>query len=166
MSAFSMCCFSELLTYSSNEGNASDWCMVRNAMRLYLLNSRTEETERQLSNGCVTRNMEQLLEAVSSVRSVPMFSNEDQLSLRQSLETAVRRVGGWCEMAASLREIEPGSRRTSTVGRRYQAAQWRTWLRTLVCVWEWSAKCSNDFCVACAINPITNPNSVYSHSIT
>jgi hypothetical protein len=42
---------------------------------------------------------------------------------RQSLETAVRRVRGWCEMAASLRGCEPGSRGTSIVGSRYQAAQ-------------------------------------------
>jgi hypothetical protein len=53
----------------------------------------------------------------------------------ESLETAVVTVGGWCEMAASLREREPGSRGMSTVGRRYQAAQWRPWLRTLVFVW-------------------------------
>jgi hypothetical protein len=40
-----------------------------------------------------------------------------------SLEMAVRRVGGWCEMGASLRGREPGDTGTSTVGRRYQAAQ-------------------------------------------
>jgi hypothetical protein len=28
--------------------------------------------------------------------------NEEQLRLRESLETAVRRAGGWCEMDASL----------------------------------------------------------------
>jgi hypothetical protein len=46
--------------------------------------------------------------------SVPRLYNEEQLRLSRSLETAVRRVGGWCEMAASLRGSEPGSRGTST----------------------------------------------------
>jgi hypothetical protein len=73
--------------------------------------------------------------AVFSVRSVPRLYAGDQLPLRQSLETAVRRVGGWCEMAASLRGREPRSGGSSTVGRRYQAAQWRPWLRTVVFVW-------------------------------
>jgi hypothetical protein len=36
------------------------------------------------------------------MRSVPRLYNEEQLRLRESLETAVRTVGGWCEMAASL----------------------------------------------------------------
>jgi hypothetical protein len=47
--------------------------------------------------------IEELLEALLSVRSVPKLYNEGQLPLEESLETAVRRVGGWCEMAASLR---------------------------------------------------------------
>jgi hypothetical protein len=46
--------------------------------------------------------IEELLGAVISVRPVPRLYNEDQLPLRASLETAVRRVGGRCEMAASL----------------------------------------------------------------
>jgi hypothetical protein len=41
------------------------------------------------------------LEAVFSVRSVQMLYKEDQLPLRP--ETAVRRVGVWCEVAASMR---------------------------------------------------------------
>jgi hypothetical protein len=40
-----------------------------------------------------------------------------------SLEVALRRVGDWCEMAASLQGREAGSRGTSAVGSRYQAAQ-------------------------------------------
>jgi hypothetical protein len=36
------------------------------------------------------------------MRSVQRIYNEEQLRLRESLETAVRRVGGWCEMAGSL----------------------------------------------------------------
>jgi hypothetical protein len=36
------------------------------------------------------------------VRSVPRLYNEDQLPLQGSLEAAVRRVRGWCEVAASL----------------------------------------------------------------
>jgi hypothetical protein len=64
-----------------------------------------------------------IMEAVFSVQSVPRLYNEDQLPLRESPETAVRRVGGWCEMAASLRGREPGRKGTSTVRRRYKAAQ-------------------------------------------
>jgi hypothetical protein len=45
---------------------------------------------------------EELLEVVLSVRSVTRLYNEGQLSLEERLKTAVRRVGGWCEMAASL----------------------------------------------------------------
>jgi hypothetical protein len=36
------------------------------------------------------------------MRSKPRLYNEGQLPLEGSLEKAVRRVGGWCEMAASL----------------------------------------------------------------
>jgi hypothetical protein len=43
--------------------------------------------------------------------------------LNKSIETAVRKLGGWCEMAASLRGRESGSRGTSSVGSRYQTAQ-------------------------------------------
>jgi hypothetical protein len=73
----------------------------------YLLKARIVEPEKQplLANGCVTRNNEVTVEAVFSVRSVP---------LQRSLETAVRRGGGWCEMAASLRGREPRSRGAST----------------------------------------------------
>jgi hypothetical protein len=50
------------------------------------------------------------------VLSVPRLYNENQLQLEESLdlETAVRIVGGWCEMAASLRGRERGSIGTST----------------------------------------------------
>jgi hypothetical protein len=57
------------------------------------------------------------------------------LSLRECLQTAVRRVWGWCEIAASLQGCEAGSRGTSTVRRYHQAEQWRPQLRTLVFVW-------------------------------
>jgi hypothetical protein len=43
----------------------------------------------------------------------------EKLPLRDSLRTAVRRIGVWCEIAASLRECEPRSRGSSTVGSRY-----------------------------------------------
>jgi hypothetical protein len=36
------------------------------------------------------------------MRSVPRLYNEKQLRLLESLETAVRKVGGWCEMTGSL----------------------------------------------------------------
>jgi hypothetical protein len=38
--------------------------------------------------------MKELLEVVFSVRSVPRLYNEGQLPLEESLETAMRRVGG------------------------------------------------------------------------
>jgi hypothetical protein len=41
-------------------------------------------------------------EAVFSVWSVLRLYNEEMKRLRESLETAVRRVGGWCEMADSV----------------------------------------------------------------
>jgi hypothetical protein len=46
--------------------------------------------------------VEKLLEKVISVLSVPRPCNENQLPLRESPETAVTRVGDWCDMAASL----------------------------------------------------------------
>jgi hypothetical protein len=70
--------------------------------------------------------IQELLETVFSVRFVPRRYKEDQLLSpvrRESPETAVTRVGSWCEMAVSLRVREPGIRGTSTVGSRYQAAQ-------------------------------------------
>jgi hypothetical protein len=59
-----------------------------------------------IGNGCATRNYGITL------------SKEEDLSLRETLETAVRRIRVWLEMAVSLRGSEPGSRRTSAVGRR------------------------------------------------
>jgi hypothetical protein len=55
------------------------------------------------------------MKAVFSLRSVPKLYNEEQLPLQESLEMAVRTVGRWCEMAASLRGREHGNRGTSTV---------------------------------------------------
>jgi hypothetical protein len=44
-------------------------------------------------------------ETVFPLRFVPSLNNEKQLRLRESLLERVqwRRVGGWCEMAASMR---------------------------------------------------------------
>jgi hypothetical protein len=58
-----------------------------------------------------------VMEETFSVPSIPGLYNEDQLPLQESPEMAVRRVGDWCEMAASLGGCELGSRGTSTVGR-------------------------------------------------
>jgi hypothetical protein len=44
----------------------------------------------------------ELLGEVFYIRSVPRLYSEEQLLLRESLEMAVRRVGGWCEMAAKV----------------------------------------------------------------
>jgi hypothetical protein len=48
--------------------------------------------------------VEEMLRAVFSVQSVPRLYNEVHCHKMRvlSLETAMRRVGGWCEMAASL----------------------------------------------------------------
>jgi hypothetical protein len=46
--------------------------------------------------------IEELLEAMFSVRSVPRLYNEEQLQLRMNLETVVRRVEGWSEMAVRV----------------------------------------------------------------
>jgi hypothetical protein len=46
------------------------------------------------------------MEAAFPVRSVPSLYNEDALPLRESLETAVRRVGRWCEMAGTGESVE------------------------------------------------------------
>jgi hypothetical protein len=45
---------------------------------------------------------EELLAVVVSARSVPKLYNESHLALEETIETAVRRAGSWCEMAASL----------------------------------------------------------------
>jgi hypothetical protein len=44
--------------------------------------------------------IEALFEEVSSMRSIPRLYNEGQLRLRESLETAVGRVGMCCETVA------------------------------------------------------------------
>jgi hypothetical protein len=46
--------------------------------------------------------IEELLGKLFPMPSVPKLCNEKQVRLRESLETAKRRVGAWCEMAASL----------------------------------------------------------------
>jgi hypothetical protein len=46
--------------------------------------------------------IEELLEAVFSMQSVPWLCNEGQMPLEKSLEMAVRRAEGWYEMATSL----------------------------------------------------------------
>jgi hypothetical protein len=54
---------------------------------------------------------------------LPVQENEDRGLLTKFvfIQMAVRRVGCWCEMAASLRGREPGSRGTYTFGRYHQA---------------------------------------------
>jgi hypothetical protein len=42
-----------------------------------------------------------MLGEVFSMWTMPRLYNEKQ-QLQESLETAVSRIGGWCEMAASL----------------------------------------------------------------
>jgi hypothetical protein len=69
-----------------------------------------------------------------SMRSVPRLYNEEQLRLLESLEMAVRRVGGWCQMAASLgiSRVEwvvgqsPASKEvsTETEARMFESRRW------------------------------------------
>jgi hypothetical protein len=47
--------------------------------------------------------MEEHLEEEFSVEPMTRLHNEDHLPVQQSPETGVRRVGGWCEIVASLR---------------------------------------------------------------
>jgi hypothetical protein len=44
---------------------------------------------------------EELLKTMFPVAFVPRLYDEGQLPLEESRETALRGVGGWCEMAAS-----------------------------------------------------------------
>jgi hypothetical protein len=64
-----------------------------------------------------------MLEAVFSLWSVLRLHNEDQLPLQDSPEKAVRKIRGWCEIDASLRGRDLGSKGMSTVGRSYHAEQ-------------------------------------------
>jgi hypothetical protein len=71
-------------------------------------------------------------------------------------------------MAASLLTRAPGSRRTSTIGGSYQVAQWRPWLRTLNCVWQWSLRIVANCVLKCPINPgpsIVMDGTMNSHRI-
>jgi hypothetical protein len=79
----------------------------------YLLKARTVEPKKQplFGNGCVTCNNRA---AVGN----GVTSAEDQVPIQDNLETAVRRIEGFYEMATSLRGREPGSRRVSTVASR------------------------------------------------
>jgi hypothetical protein len=78
----------------------------------YFLKEKTVEPEKQplLGNGCVTRSNGVTVGSGVFVRSVPRLYHEDQLSLRESHETAVRRGGGWWGLAVSLRGREPESK--------------------------------------------------------
>jgi hypothetical protein len=60
---------------------------------------------------------------------------------------------------------EPRAMRMYAAGSRYQqmASEDCNRLRTLVCVQKWFVKCSNEL-YKCGINPITNPDPIYSHS--
>jgi hypothetical protein len=50
--------------------------------------------------------IQELLEAKFSVWSVPTLYNGVHLPLEESLETAERRVGGWCQLAASRELVD------------------------------------------------------------
>jgi hypothetical protein len=91
---------------------------------------------------------QKLLGEVFSVWSMPRLYKEDQLRLRESLETTVRRVRGWCEVVASLGVNcervsgqygrEHGSWGNCGFGSRYQAttsedtADWEDLVRAVV----------------------------------
>jgi hypothetical protein len=113
------------LTKSVHNQSDKSW-----GRRMWLISSRQELWSQQrvaaserlckrplLGNTFVTRNIRvtgkrsvrqlrdvtaELLGDVFSVRPLPRLYNEVELLLQYSFETAVKRVGGWCEMAASL----------------------------------------------------------------
>jgi hypothetical protein len=88
-------------------------------------------------------------------------TRQRQEAEQHSIETAVRRVGGSCGMVASLRRRKPRSRGTSTVEKCYQLAQWRPWLRVLVCV---RRRIDNrNFCSP--INPLINPEPISRYPV-
>jgi hypothetical protein len=95
--------------------------------------------------------MEERLGTVLSVRSTP------RLPLDESHKKAVRRVGGWCEMAASLRGREPGSRGTST-------GEDTADVLCRVCELTIALQLLVVAISKCSINPITDRNPVYSHT--
>jgi hypothetical protein len=100
----------------------TDCRIILQCIVAYLLKARIvkpAEKEPLLGNGCVTRNNAVTARRGVSVRSVPRLFNEDELPLLESPETAVRRV--WCEVAASLRGYEPGSRGICAIERSYQS---------------------------------------------
>jgi hypothetical protein len=47
--------------------------------------------------------IQELLEVMFSMQSVPRLYNKQQLRLQESLGTEMRTVEDWCEIAASLR---------------------------------------------------------------
>jgi hypothetical protein len=69
--------------------------------RFVTCNTEVNGKRRFLRGPCHSYATKELLGEVFPVWSVPRLYNE-QLRLPESLEMEVRRVGGWCEMAASL----------------------------------------------------------------
>jgi hypothetical protein len=96
--------------------------------------------------------------------------------LRDTFETTVRRVGVSCETVASHWGCENGSWGSEGIGTRYQAttgeatADWKDFARAVL---NWKVRelaialqlFVVTFCTY-SINPITNPNTVYSDSCT
>jgi hypothetical protein len=79
----------------------------------YLLKTRIVELEKQplIGNGSVTRN-----NGVTVGSGVFCACRAESIKRRPAadLGTAVKSVGVWCEIAASLQGRDPGSRGTST----------------------------------------------------
>jgi hypothetical protein len=82
--------------------------------------STTAVARRQLCGQVVSLETKQdaIMMVTFSVRYMPKLYNENQMPLQDSLEMAVRRVEGWCEMATSLQGCESGSTGMSTIGSR------------------------------------------------
>jgi hypothetical protein len=115
-----------------------------------------QQTTHQRNNDCICNRG-----IVLSVRSMWIATSSNNGTTRNDIfyvayagatceavwsEPSVSRVGGWCEMAASLWGCELGSKGISAVGRCFQAVQWRPWLRTLLCdsnLWSIISSCMN-----------------------
>jgi hypothetical protein len=77
-------------------------------------------------------------------------------------EIAVRKVGGWCEMAASLRELKSGKReRPLLEDVTKQGSEDLNWEHWSVCDSDLKSVVTS-YALKCPTNPSSNQNPVYS----
>jgi hypothetical protein len=137
---------------------------------------------RTIATWCNNRIM---LRTVFSMRSVSRLYNEKWLRVWESLGTTVKRVGTWYEIAASLTASceavaeqygrEHRSWGSYGIERRYQAitgkdtTDWEDFVCAVVNCRLLELAIALQLLVIttckCSINPVANPNSVYSYSV-